>query len=68
MKVLLEQKVETEYQHKWVAKLMGYYITFEYKEGKENELVDELSRNRWKAGSNISFDFFSYFFMDRGEE
>lgn len=44
MKYLLEQRVSTPSQQKWVAKLMGYDYTIAYKSGKENLAADALSR------------------------
>ncbi|KAJ6795221.1 Uncharacterized protein M6B38_227580 [Iris pallida] len=44
LKYLLEQRVYTEAQYKWVMKLHGYQYRVEYKKGKENQAVDSLSR------------------------
>nr|GEZ57332.1 RNA-directed DNA polymerase, eukaryota, reverse transcriptase zinc-binding domain protein [Tanacetum cinerariifolium] len=41
---LLAQKVTTPLQHKWLAKLLGYDYTIEYKKGRENVAADALSR------------------------
>jgi hypothetical protein len=41
---LLEQKVGTPLQQKWITKLLGYEFVVEYKPGKENKVVDALSR------------------------
>ncbi|GJV46329.1 putative nucleotidyltransferase, ribonuclease H [Tanacetum coccineum] len=44
LKHLLAQKVTTPLQHKWLAKLLGYDYTIEYKKGRENVAADALSR------------------------
>ncbi|KAD2394245.1 hypothetical protein E3N88_41222 [Mikania micrantha] len=44
LKHLMTQKVTTPLQHKWLAKLMGYDYTIEYKKGRENVAADALSR------------------------
>jgi hypothetical protein len=36
LKFLLEQKVGTHFQQKWITKLLGYDFTVEYKKGVEN--------------------------------
>ncbi|PRQ33306.1 putative nucleotidyltransferase, Ribonuclease H [Rosa chinensis] len=44
LKYLLDQRISTPQQHKWVAKLTGYNYTIEYKPGKQNTIPDLLSR------------------------
>jgi len=44
LKYLLEQKVTTAFQSKWLSKLMGYDYEICYKKGKENTAADSLSR------------------------
>lgn len=43
LKFLLEQKVGTPLQQKWVSKLLGYDVRVEYKKGVENLVADTLS-------------------------
>ncbi|KAL0313873.1 UNVERIFIED_CONTAM: Retrovirus-related Pol polyprotein from transposon [Sesamum angustifolium] len=42
-KYLLEQRISTPSQQKWLSKLMGYEYTINYKKGKENVVADALS-------------------------
>ncbi|RVW13399.1 Transposon Tf2-8 polyprotein [Vitis vinifera] len=44
LKYFLEQRVATSEQQKWVAKLLGYDYEIIYRPGKENSVVDALSR------------------------
>lgn len=44
LKFLLERKLHTETQLKWITKLMQYDFEIEYKKGKENKTADALSR------------------------
>ena len=44
LKYLLEQKIGTLAQQKWFAKLLRYVFVVEYKKGKDNLVVDALSR------------------------
>lgn len=44
LKYLLEQKISTPLQHKYMAKLMGFNYRIEYKKGIENGAADALSR------------------------
>lgn len=44
LKYLLEQRITTTEQHKWVSKLFGYEYEIIYKPGKENSVADALSR------------------------
>lgn len=46
LKYLLEQRIIDEDQQKWVVKLMGFKFEVLYKPGKENRVVDALSRTR----------------------
>lgn len=44
LKYLLEQRIATPEQHKWVGKLLGYDYEITYKLGQENSAADALSR------------------------
>ncbi|XP_027166082.1 uncharacterized protein LOC113766055 [Coffea eugenioides] len=44
LKYLLEQKIWTPLQQKWLTKLMGYDYETQFKMGRENVVADALSR------------------------
>ena len=44
LKFLLDHKMATPFQQKWLSKLAGFDFTVEYKCGSENRAVDALSR------------------------
>ena len=44
LKYLIEQRVSTPMQQKWVAKLMGYDYELHYRKGVDNVIADALSR------------------------
>ena len=44
LKYLMEQKITTAFQGKWLSKLMGFDYEICYKKGKENVVADGLSR------------------------
>ena len=44
LKHLLEQRIGTPMQQKWISKLLGYHFVVEFKRGKENKVADALSR------------------------
>ena len=45
LKYFLEQRLSSEEQQKWVTKMLGYDFEIIYKKGKQNVIVDALSRN-----------------------
>jgi len=44
LKYLLEQKITTPFQSKWLPKLMGFNYEIVYRKGKLNVAADSLSR------------------------
>ncbi len=44
LKHLLEQRIGTPMQQKWVSKLLSYHFVVEFKRGKENLVADALSK------------------------
>ena len=54
---ILEQRVGTPTQQKWITKLLGYSFLVEYKKGKENKATDTLSR-RLESLDDLSDDLF----------
>lgn len=59
LKFLLDQRVGTVMQQKWIAKLMGYNFVVEYKKGKENLVADALSRQDEEPEVTVSLISFS---------
>lgn len=56
LKFLLEQRVRTPTQQKWITKLSGYSFLVEYKKGKENKAADALSRRLEVSDSLSKFE------------
>ena len=44
LKYILEQRIDTPTQQKWITKLLGYSFVVKYKKGRENKVPDALSR------------------------
>ena len=44
LKHLLEQKIGTPFQQKWITKLLGFDFSVEYCSGKGNKAADAPSR------------------------
>lgn len=44
LKFLLEQRISTPLQTRWLPKIMGYEYVIQYKKGRENQGADALSR------------------------
>ena len=44
LKYLLEQRITTPAQTRWLLKLLGYDYTIKYKKGVENQAANSLSR------------------------
>ncbi|GJZ05333.1 retrotransposon-related protein [Tanacetum coccineum] len=44
LKYVLDQRITTPFQSKWLPKLLGFDYEIEYKKGKENVVVDAFSR------------------------
>jgi hypothetical protein len=60
LKFLLEQKVGTPFQQKWLTKLLGYDFSVEYKKGVENKVDYALSRKEeWDADNEMILSFLS---------
>ena len=53
LKYLMEQRVHTPLQQKWIAKLMGFDYEVQYKKGRDNVVADALSR-RPQEGSVVA--------------
>lgn len=47
---LLEQRITTQNQQNWIAKLLGYDFEIVYKSGVTNKVVDDLSRKEKDKG------------------
>jgi hypothetical protein len=57
LKYFLEQRISSLLQQKWVTKMLGYDYEIIYKKGKENVVVDALSRKYEEEGSLFSLSF-----------
>ena len=59
LKYLLDQRVGTRAQQRWITKLLGYNFLVEYKKGKENVVADALSRQGEESMDVSTADLFS---------
>jgi hypothetical protein len=50
LKYLLDQRLSTTHQHRWVGKLLGFDFAVEYKSGAANVVADALSRRDTEDG------------------
>jgi len=57
LKYFLEQCPSSVEQQKWVTKIFGYDYEIIYKKGKDNVVVDALSRKYEDEGSPFSLPF-----------
>jgi hypothetical protein len=53
----MEQCISSLEQKKWVTKIFGYDYEIIYKKGKDNVVVDALSRKYEEEGSLFSLSF-----------
>jgi hypothetical protein len=60
LKFLLEQKIGTPMQQRWVSKLLGYDFVVEYKKGQDNKVADALSRRNEEDDSIATLFVISY--------
>jgi hypothetical protein len=57
LKYFMEQRISSPEQQKWVTKLFGYDYEIIYKKGKDNVVVNALSRKYEEEGSLFSLSF-----------
>jgi hypothetical protein len=57
LKYFLEQRLSSPEKQKWVTKLFGYYYEIIYKKGKDNVVVDTISRKFEVEWSLFSLSF-----------
>jgi hypothetical protein len=57
LKYFLEKHISSQEQQKWVTKLFGYDYEIIYKKGKDNVVVDVLSKKYEEEGSLFSVSF-----------
>jgi hypothetical protein len=64
LKFLLEQKIGTPMQQRWVSKLLGYDIVVEYKKGQDNKVADALSRRCEEEETVATLSVVSYLTLE----
>jgi hypothetical protein len=57
LKYFLKQRISSLARQKWVTKIFGYDYEIIYKKGKENVVVDSLSKKYEEYGSLFSLSF-----------
>jgi hypothetical protein len=66
LKELLSQVIQTPEQHIYLAKLMGYDYTIQFKSGKSNVVADALSRRAdTPSGTIFSLTMPNFVFLDQ---
>lgn len=68
LKFILEQKIGTPMQQRWVSKLLGYDFIVEYKKGQDNKVADALSRRDEEELQEVSLSLISYPTLDWSSE
>jgi hypothetical protein len=71
LKFLLDQRLSTIPQHRWISKLMGFDFVVEYKPGSTNTVADALSRRDADAAeamalSSPTFDLWNELRLQAG--
>jgi hypothetical protein len=64
LKFILEQKIGTPMQQRWVSKLLGYDFMVEYKKWRDNKVADALSRKDEENLQEVSLSVISYPTLD----
>jgi hypothetical protein len=72
LKFLLDQRLSTIPQHRWISKLMGFDFVVEYKPGSTNTVADALSRRDTDAAeamalSSPTFDLWNELRLQAGQ-
>ncbi|XP_031479939.1 uncharacterized protein LOC116250456 [Nymphaea colorata] len=70
LRYMVKQRVSTPTQQRWLAKLLGYDFTIEYKKGTENSAADSLSRmpEQLKTLSVISTDLWERIIEEQNQD
>ena len=54
LRELMDQTVQTPEQHRYLARLLGYYFTIQYRAGRANIVADALSRIHEEPSASLS--------------